>query len=175
VAFGRRDRIRIEEIESGERFAWAEAKNPRFFAFRPDGQALVVCHDAGWALYPLRAGELIPSASAGVVGVPYPVFGPDGRRLVIASRGRLAVWDLTVDPLLAEVADLGGGNRPRYSCFSPDGSWLVNVTGGVCPGDPGRRDRKAHREAVSFRQSLVGGWGAQHRFSARDETDADGG
>jgi WD40 repeat protein/serine/threonine protein kinase len=102
-------------------------------AFSPDGKSLAVGfgEHGGYGIQPVKlydvaTGQARATLPGLVGGVNDIAFHPDGRRLAVAGRDLVEVWDIVAH---TKVHALRGHAQWVYAvAFSPDGKWLA--TGG---------------------------------------------
>jgi WD40 repeat protein/predicted Ser/Thr protein kinase len=115
---------------------------PTSAAFRPDGMAVLIgAADGSAKILDVATGRPLAELSGHKAALTFAAFGPDGRVAATASEdGTARLWDAGSgrpigEPLQAHVRDgsvrdlLVSGPRVRLVRFSPDGRFLLTVSG----------------------------------------------
>jgi WD40 repeat protein len=126
---GRDSTARLWTLPSGSpRGApWPHPREVSSVAFAPDGKRVVTgCYDGKARVFDVATGALalspleLPEVT---IGPMFAAYSPDGGRLLLAARERVAIVDATSGALLTPI--LGAASNIWGAAFSPDGERVL--------------------------------------------------
>jgi tetratricopeptide (TPR) repeat protein len=97
-------------------------------AFTPDSRALIICRDDEISFWDVGTAELIRRLRRDVAHYPGDViFSPDGKLMALElAPAVINLMEVATGRTVAKLED-PHGDRPRWKCFTPDGTQLVVV------------------------------------------------
>ena len=142
-------RLKLWDVATGKpsRTLVEDAKVVRRVAFSPNGRVVACVGDWGFFQFTLRLFDAASGAELSLAGDPLGTvrafeFHPDGKRLAVASAGRVVtIYELeTREPVTTLEEDLAD---VRSLAWSPNGKWLAIAAGedGAVVWDVARQER----------------------------------